>query len=81
MGWNPSFICRKLCCLRYWNNLKLKDDKTCENVFNAEYEINGKWCNSVKEMFSQFNCVEQYEMKSDCDLLAEWFKIQDIVEN
>ena len=48
--------------------MNLKDDRLSKKVLNAEYKINGKWCHSVKEMFSDFDCVEQYETKSESDL-------------
>ena len=73
IGWMPSHLRRKLCLLRFWNKLvTLPDDRITKHVFNEEYRMNGKWCSAVKALFVEFDCLDIYENKLECDLL--WCK-------
>ena len=56
-------------CLRLWNRLvSLDEDCITRTVFEVDYLNNGKWCKSVKKIFTDMDMSDVYFNKEECDM-------------
>lgn len=67
MGWYPSKLRLKLKRLRFWNRLCLMDEnRLTKKVFEKDYEQDGQWSQSIREIFEEMNMCNLFESCSPC---------------
>ena len=69
MGWYPSKLRRKISMLRLWNRLlKMNNIRLPKLIFEREFQLNGKWCQTIRNILKEINMEEFYDGKQICNL-------------
>ena len=46
----------------------MDDSRLTKKIFNYDYNVNGKWCKSVKSILKKTNMLDTYNNKEKCDI-------------